>query len=191
MIAKGERTELKSIVRQQFKVLRAEVLQRQAELEAEAEQRIVARYRDVDDKREALTWKIAGVLETASREITDLLQGSNAVHGTERRYGWDDDEPVEVSVERPVELHFPTIHWRTEDRVQLRRALVTAIHAEIKGALLQLDRQEADLLRTLAVGALESEEAHKFLTSIPSVAELVPAARLKELEAQFADGEKS
>jgi hypothetical protein len=44
-----------------------------------------------------------------------------------------------------------------------------------------VERQEADLLRTLAVEALESEEARAFLKMIPSVAELVPSTRLNEL----------
>lgn len=46
------------------------------------------------------------------------------------------------------------------------------------------------MLRTLAVGAIESEEARAFLAAIPSVSELVPAARLAELEASMTDDDK-
>lgn len=42
-------------------------------------------------------------------------------------------------------------------------------------------RQEADLLRSLAVDALESDEARSFLGRIPTVGELVPSVRLAEL----------
>jgi len=70
----------------------------------------------------------------------------------------------------------------TQERTQLRREGEARIVAQIKGALLQLDRQEADLLTRLVAGALESEEARAFLGEIPTVSALVPADRLLELE---------
>lgn len=178
MITKAERTELRSIVRQQFKVLRAETQQREAEMIAEMEQRIAEHYADVDQQRQALMWKCNEICEEASRQITDLLRGEEVERGSLSRMS-------EISVERPIRVGMEHIEWSREERVQRRRALVSAIQAQIKGALMQLDRQEADLLRTLAVGAIESEEARVFLTSIPTVSELVPASRLAELEAQF------
>lgn len=180
MITKAERTELRSIVRQQFKVLRAEIGQRQAEMRSEIEARIVERYRDVDEQRAQLTWKANEILDAASREITDLFIGAGADRG-------DPYRDPEISIERPIRVAMERIAWNTEDRVQLRRAMHSAVEADIRAALLRLDRQEADLLRTLSVGALESAEAQAFLASIPTVGELVPAARLAELEAQFAN----
>lgn len=181
MITKGERTELRSIVRQQFKVLRHEVEQRQAEMLADLDEQIAQRYAQVDAERQALMWKAHEICEAASRELTDLLSGTAAHKG--------EDHPrllgEEVSVRQPVSVRMERICWSTEDRVQLRRAAVERLEANVKGALLNLERREADLLRTLAVGAIESEEARAFLEGIPTVAELVPAARLAELEAQF------
>lgn len=187
-ITKAERTELRSIVRQQFKVLRAEIAQRKAELIAEAEQRVVERYRERDAAREAVMWKVAEVLEEAGRRLTDLVRPHGAKHGRDNQ--WAVDAPAEVSVEQPIIISMPTIHWRNEDKVQLHRAMVATIEAEVSGALLQLDRREADLLRTLSVGVLESAEAQSFLTSIPTVGELVPAARLAELEAELLPDEE-
>ena len=181
MITKGERGELRSIVRQQFKVLRSETEQRKAELIAEMEGRISDHYTDVDQKRQDLMWKCNEICEAASRQITDLLRGEEVDRG--RGIGAQRFE--EITVNRPVRVQMERIDWSTEERVQRRRALAAAIEADIKGALMRLERQEADLLRTLAVGAIESEEARAFLTAIPSVAELVPASRLAELEAQF------
>lgn len=177
MITKTERVELRSVVRGQLKVLRAEIEQRKAELLAEMENRIADRYRDVDEQQQALMWKAHEICEAASREITDLFVGQQAERGLH------DDR--EISVQQPIRVRMEPIEWSKRDRVQLRRAMVAAIEAQIEGALLNLQRQEADLLRTLAVGAIESEEAKAFLTGIPSVAELVPSARLAELEAQF------
>jgi hypothetical protein len=55
----------------------------------------------------------------------------------------------------------------------------------VAGAKLRLNRQEADLLRDISLGALESDEARQFLTGIPAAAELVPLARMAELEANL------
>jgi hypothetical protein len=181
MITKGERGELRSIVRQQFKVLRHEIEQRQAELIADLDEKIAQRYADVDTQREQLMWKAFEIVEAAQREITDLFRETGAKHDEYRDHG------PEVGVEHPVRLHMDRIGWSKADRVQLRRAAVERIEANVKGAVLNLERREADLLRTLAVGAIESEEERTFLEGIPTVAELVPAARLTELEAQFTD----
>lgn len=179
-ITKTERTELRSIVRQQFKVLRSETEQRKAELIAEMEGRIADHYCEVDKQRQDLMWRCNEIVEEASRQITDLLRGEEVDRGGIRRF-------EEITVNRPVRVQMEHIAWSQEEKVQRRRALASAIEADIKGALMRLERQEADLLRTLAVGAIESEEARQFLTSIPSVAELVPASRLAELEASLKD----
>ncbi len=57
-------------------------------------------------------------------------------------------------------------------------------------AQLTLDRQEADLLRSLALEGLETPAARAFLERIPTVGELVPSARLREIEQMF-DSEAS
>jgi hypothetical protein len=51
----------------------------------------------------------------------------------------------------------------------------------------QLDRKEADLLRRMAIEALESEEAVALIASIPIVSDLVPSVRLAEIEAAMGD----
>ena len=55
----------------------------------------------------------------------------------------------------------------------------------MKTALLNLDRQEADLLQSLALQTIETDAARQFLAAIPSLGDLVPAARLAEIEAAF------
>lgn len=158
----GERRDLRTVVRQRMKVLRADVAQRRMELIAEAETRLVDRYRAQDKQIEDLNFAIAEAAEKASREITDLIIAARG----------DADG---VSIRRPVHLRPPQVH----------RAMVAGIEAQVKTALLSLDRQEADLLQTLALNSLETAAAREFLAAIPSVAELVPAARLREIEAAF------
>jgi hypothetical protein len=75
------------------------------------------------------------------------------------------------------------------EEMALRREANADLSAKVKAALLKLDRDEADLLRNLSMEAIESEEARSFLSRIPSVGELVPAARLVELEASISDGD--
>lgn len=171
----GERRELRTVVRQRMKVLRADIAQRRMELLADAESRLVERYRAQDKQIEDLNFRIAEIAEQASRDITDLII---AVRG----------EASGVSVRRPVHLRTPQVNTHTEDRSQLHRAMVAGIEAQVKNALLSLDRQEADLLQTLALNSLETAAAREFLAAIPSVSELVPAARLREIEAAF-DGQ--
>lgn len=166
-ITKGERTELRSIVRQQFKVLRAEVGQRRAEMHAEMEEEVVHRFREDDATWEACQFDIQQAVLACNRAVNDALykHGYAAREGSERMW-----------VEAPA--------MRKPDQAEqrhVRMAAAAKVEERVKGALLSLDRQEADLLRTLAVGAIESDEARSFLEAIPSVGELVPAARLAEL----------
>lgn len=171
MITKGERTELRSIVRQQFKVLRAEVMQRQAELLADVDQQIAGRFSNEDQAWGVASHKVQEIVLEANRMMNDVYRELLG------------EAHVEQSYVRGILPRKPE-----QQRTDLRHQAASKIGADVKGAMLRLDREEADLLRTLAVGALESEEAHGFLTAIPTVASLVPVARIAELEAQFRDG---
>lgn len=173
MITKGERAELRSIVRQQFKVLRAEVEQRRAELQVEFEEQITEKYATSDHEWADLMHEVHEATMEANRRINDALyaKGYRVKGGSERMW---------VSTPQIQQPAYKT---------QLRRRADAKIHAEVRAALLKLDRDEADLLRTLAIGAIESEEARAFLSAIPTVSELVPAARLAELEASMKNDE--
>lgn len=170
MINKGERTELRSIVRQQFKVLRSEVEQRGIELVAELLGQVNVKYADED-----AAWGVAAhgaheaVLE-ANRQINDIYRELLGDRHIERMY---------VAAQVPTQ---PIKHRRLLEGEGRKR-----VEASVSAALLKLSRDEADLLRNLAVGALESDEARAFLSGIPSVGELVPAARLAELEAALGE----
>lgn len=169
-ITKAERTELKSVVRQQMKVLRAEVEQRAAELMADVDDQIADKF-ESDDKRWADAAHLAheAVME-ANRKVNDAYRELLGDQHVERMY---------VGAQLPQKP--------ARERAVLRQAGKSRIEEQVKGALLRLQRQEADLLRSLAIGALETDDARGFLDSIPSVSELVPAARLAELEASLSE----
>lgn len=174
MITKGERTELRSLIRQRFKVLRAEVEARRAELAAELEQRIVARFAEDDKAWADAIYLIEEAAREANRKANDILRTLN-FPGYDLA-GRDFNLITRRDINQP----------KTE-RMTLRQQGATRIDVQVKAAFLQLDRQEADLLTRLVAGALESEEARSFLGEIPTVSALVPADRLLELEQQLKD----
>jgi hypothetical protein len=166
VITKAERGELRSIVRQQFKVLRTEVDQRQRELIADVETQLTDRYAVEDHAwSDAAHLAHEAVLE-ANRKINDAFRDLTGERHVEQMY---------------VQGRLPA--KPSEARFNLRREAHARINATVQGAIYKLQRQEADLLRTLAVEALESDEARQFLSAIPTVGELVPATRLAEIEA--------
>ena len=177
-ITKAERQELRGVVRNQFKVLRREVEQRRAELIAEADGRIRTKYHDQDSAREQLHFRLQEMVEGWNREVIELLREHKAT---------DPEDSSTGLVARYRGLQMPDVMWAGDRRHELRRALTSEVDAQVQAALLRLDREEADLLQTLAMGAIESAEAHAFLGKIPKVAELVSDARMAELEAQFDD----
>lgn len=173
-ITKAERQELRGVVRQQFRVLRHEVQARSDELIAEGEQRILDSFRAADQRRYEIDEEVQHLLGETLDKIREVCR----------------DRP-DAGIPKHINMGFGAgsgfVAWAPDRRGELRSALYTLITSRTASALLQLDRQEADLLRNLAVGALESDAAHAFLTTIPTVAELVPEVRLAELEAQFSD----
>lgn len=169
-ISKAERTELRSIVRQQFKVLRGEVEQRGVELLAELLGQVNAKYSDEDEAWGVASHKANEAVLEANRQVNDIYRELLGDKHVERMY---------VGAQVPSQ---PIRHRRLLEGEGKKR-----VEASVASALLKLSRDEADLLRNLAVGALESAEAHAFLTGIPTVGELVPAARLAELEAALGD----
>jgi hypothetical protein len=170
VITKTERAELRSVVRQQFRVLRAEVTQRKAELYADVEDQIADRF-GADDR----TW--AGVMHEVHEAV---LECNRRINDAFYRAGYQERGRSER-----MWIGEPNIRKPEGKRNELRHQAGSRIEAQVKGAMLNLDRREADLLRTLAIGAIESEEARAFLEALPTVGELVPAARLAELEASL------
>lgn len=169
-ITKAERAELRGVVRTQFRVLRDEVDQRGQELSAEIEAKIYDRFHAFDEARAALMSELEEMVDAANKTLRDLLRERGEVCG---------------GIEEYAPFRPPQIRWQNERRIEMRHALHEQLRADMEAAKLRLKREEADLLKSLAVDALESEAARAFLTNIPAVGELVSAARLSELEQQI------
>jgi hypothetical protein len=178
LIPPGERRELRAVVRQQIKVLRAEVKQRKLELIAEGERRLVDKYSDEDQKTNDLYHELRELTRKANDDLAALMlkyEDDPAFSGGRWKGGYG------------TQFDVPRIARQTNDRKQLHDAFLAGIESQVQSAQLSLDRQEADLLRSLAMESLETEQAREFLARIPSVAELVPSRRLAEIERAFDD----
>lgn len=165
-MTKGEREELRRIVKQQFKVLDAEISVRRAEYEAEVDALLAARFADRDLARREVEDRIAAICAKANEELRQAF----------------DEKGFDITGVPHLEWVPPRIRWGDDGRSEKRRAAFAEIGSRIAAARLTLQRQEADTLRSLAIGALESEAAREFLAAIPTVGELVPRATLLALE---------
>ncbi len=165
---KSDRDELRRIIRQRFRVLRADVDARKAELVSELDSRLDAKYEQDLKLFNDTEYLVDEAVREANRKVNDLYR---AHYGADR-WGTDRDKAL-VSSQRPA----------SPERAQgaERSKEVRSIEAMVASAYTELERREVQLLEDLAVGALESAEAKEFLAKIPTVGELVPAARLNEI----------
>lgn len=162
----GDRRELRSLVKKQFTVLRNDVKRRKDELESEIETELVRRYQVQDEHiRDAQR-----AAESARRDYERAMQAAMQALR-------DADPTLTVGAG-----YNGNISVKDEHRAQLHRALIASVPQQISDAMTKLDQQELDLLRDLTIGALDSDQANQFLNSIPTVGELVPKARLVEID---------
>lgn len=172
-ITKGERDELRRIVRGDFKALKSEIGVRHAELVAEIEKRVAQRFIGHEETIQKAHGRIVEIVQRANAEVSEVV--------TECQRG------CEGYIVHAEPLAPPFLRFVREKRDEMRRAMLADLDARVAHASARMQRQEVDLLKKLSSGALASDEAKAFLTEIPTVAELVPASRLQELEAQFGD----
>jgi len=171
-ITKGEREELRRVVRGDFKALRLEIGVRRAELLADIERAIAMRFRANEDAIAAADLEITGIVREANARISRVLEtAARSADGYELRW-----QPLAT----------PLLRWERQQRDELRRAMIADLDARIIAAQATMARQENNLLKELSTGALSSPSATAFLERIPTVAALVPESRLAELEEAFA-----
>lgn len=170
---KTERAELRGIVRNQFRVLKEEVIQRQQELLAQADLEIAEKTAEDTAKRENVQFLANQLVLECNRALNNLLYENGLAERRDTERMW---------------LQSPNLYWdkqqyrSTKPEDMLQHAARADLQAKVTAAMTAMARQEADLLKELAIGALESDDARGFLARIPTVGELVPAARLAELE---------
>ncbi len=165
---KSERAELRSLLRNRFKVLRSDVVARKAELHAELDHQLAEKYAARDLEYERALGRLQEAVKEANRTANDIA-----------RELWGERWPTtyDKSLVQGTPPEKPGVHERSQER----RNGINAIEARVQQALTELARQENELLTELAVAALETAEAKEFFGRIPNVADLVPAYRLAQL----------
>jgi hypothetical protein len=167
-MTKGERDELQRLVRQREKVLKSAAKQRSAELIADFENQLGARYSFDDDKIWAEATKIA------QQEI---------------------DRAETKIAARAAELGIPKefapsigLHWydRGENAVEKRRAelrkiATTRVAAIEAKAIVEIELQSVDAQTQIAQAGLTSEAARAFLERLRPVEALMPKLSFEEI----------
>jgi hypothetical protein len=170
---KTERTELSRLLKTQFKLLRADVAARKAELQAQLEQQVADEYAAADRAYDEAMFAIGLAKDEANRKINDI---GRELYG--REVWGDKHDRTLVTV-----AEFPRPGKR--ERQERRREGEADIERQVAAALLELQRQESELLVKLLTSALESADAQAFFAQIPKASDLVPAYRLKQIAGEF------
>jgi len=165
---RAERDDLQKVARMRAKIAKADVAVREAELLADAEEKLSAVFSAHD-----AAWREA-------QKIAD-----EAIAAMNRRV-------AEVCDARGVPRSFrPSagLYWsnRGENgtaarRAELRKRAQTRIAASGKAAKLAIERAEAQVLTEIIAGGLTSDAAREFLESIPTPEQLMPPLTVAELE---------
>lgn len=166
---KAERADLQRVTRMRARIAKADVAVREAELLADAEDKLSA---------------VFSAHDAAWRDAQKIADGADAE--VNRRI-------AEVCDARGVPKSFRPSrgsYWsnRGENslagrRAELRKRAATRIAASGKAAKLAIDRAEAQVLTEIIAGGLTSDAARAFLESIPTPEQLMPALTVAELEA--------
>jgi hypothetical protein len=166
---KTERDELRRLLRSQFKVLRADVAARKAELDIELADQVEEQFKALDKQYDDAMYQLSLAVDEANRKANDI---GRELWGREK---WG--ETHDRTIIQAAKIERPGVKERHQMIVRGRNT----IEQRVTTALLELDRRENRLLLELATSALESAESLEFFSKIPAVSELVPAYRLQEL----------
>lgn len=167
-MTKGDQSSLRSLIRQRFKVLRADVAAREAELHEE----LIARVQVADAGRDKAWNDVMFVISQAADEAN--RKANDALHAL----GWPELDNAldgkEFEIVRTLRINRPDLNKQN----QVKQEGLAKISARVAKALADLVRLEADVLTELTLQSLESDAARSFLDRIPTVGELVPTERL-------------
>jgi hypothetical protein len=167
VINKGEREELAKILTARERVAKSVVEQRAAELLADVEQQLAARYTISDEAWHDLAAAAKAAVMAADAEIAERCRtlGIPEQFRPGLSLGWY-DRGENADKKR---------------RAELRRVAETRIDALAKKALVAIHTRSLDGRTLLAAGALESAEARAFLAAMPTVEALMPALDVSAL----------
>lgn len=161
--------ELRAEIRQRFTALRVEVKRRRAELIAETETQLFERCRVESRRVDELNRRLKEITDEANRKAVALLREfEDLADGGRWRGG------------RRAVFEVPCINRASVDRTRLHRNLIAEIDKQTQQTLRVLYRQQTTLLRA-------PDRARTLMArGVPAiVADLIPPARLREIETQL------
>jgi hypothetical protein len=168
-MTRRDRDDLAKVARLRAKVAKDGVAQREAELRADVEEQLSARYKASDAAWSEITKQAKEAVDLADQEIARICR-ERGVPEEFRPYlslGWyNRGENAEAS-----------------RRAELRKLAQTRIAAAGRQAKTAIEAKTAEVLTQLIAGGLESSEARVFLESIPTAQQLMPPVTIAELEA--------
>lgn len=173
-ITPGERRELKSLIKNQFRVVALELKDRKAKLNDEVDERLRERYRDFDAAKADFTDQAKKIQQKAEAELAELKKTHRI---NEFDGAWQRSYHDEVTV-RPTS-------YVAEKRSEMATFIRNKIESDVRSFEASAGRREVDLLKQLSLDALESAEARDFAHQIPTIDDILPSSRVLELEAAF------
>lgn len=166
-MSRSERVELAKVVRLRARVAKDDVGVREAQLLADVEQQLAARYKATHEAWAEVTAAAKAAVGAADAEVARRC----------RELGI----PEEFRPSLGLSWYGRGENADKNRRAELRKVAQTQAAASGKAARLEIDRQAARLLTDLAAGALESSSAREFLAAMPTPEELMPLLALPEL----------
>jgi hypothetical protein len=166
-ITKNERLELAKLVRLRAKDAKSDVDTRAAQLLADFETKLAARYPESHEAWADITAEAKRVIEDADAKIAQRCAELGI--------------PPEFRPSLQVSWWSRGENAIKERRVELRRVAQAQLEARAKQAKLDIDRRELTLQTQLAAGALESADAQAFLATIPQADALLTPLELPAL----------
>lgn len=170
-MTKTEREELKRLARERARVAKHDAQRRSADLKAMFEQELLTHY---DYNRDEV-WKEAVEAATkageeAAAKIAERCEelGIPAAFAPRLTVSWQSQGPAAVQYEQ----------------ADIRRAAYKRIEASERLAIAEIDRGALEIQTQLVRAGLTSEAAVAFLDQMPSVADLMPAVDMDELDVQ-------
>jgi hypothetical protein len=167
-MTRAERLELTKIVRQRAKLAKDEIAARQAQILADAEAALAARFKEED-----AAW--ADITAHVRQYMAEIQEKINARC---------EEKGIPVNF-RPGYAMAWLMRGENADphrRAELRKVVQTQAEASAKAAKLEIDRQSVGIQEQLMAGGFETAEAREFLSSLPSATELMPALELPAIE---------
>ena len=173
-ISARERATLAQVTRTHFKVLRSELDASQADLVAELDRTLSERAR----ARSAEMRDVQEELDKVTHQANQLLREALKAY---------DDKFAEGVWGRPSGYYSPHVYRRDRDDIAaIRRAAVAGIAARIQRAKVEVSRQEAELLRDLAVDGLVADQAKDYVRALPTAQAVLGTDIVRELVASDA-----